>query len=483
MNMLRLRSFWLLLLANVLTAGITFVSSCNSPFADGASYLQLADGLVAGRFSSWYMLPQYIPETLRMWGYPFFLSIFRRFSDGELPIKCFQLALHFVSLFVILRIIAHRVKGAAPQLLFLLLAALNIQVPYYAGQISAESTTGFFLVLYCYVLMIPRRSLLCGAFAGLIAAVTFQLRPGYLYLPFIITAACIILPGAVKSNRGFFISKILVFVLLLVPFGLWNKRHHGQFKITSLAGAASGAHFGYWAFLLPRDYHANFIWGAAPIPNEFFMFSLYRIPDSEREKNAAMFEAEKGALFAEIESLETEDERKRIRLMEHLYPGVYSLHNSRYTIARERAQRKLLLKHIAEKPGDYFFARAITFVRLWFTGVNLTELGLAKSPLAKAKVVLPFLITFSFIFLGLIFVAIGLSLGIIDWHQWMVPFVIPVYAAASHTAFPISARYTVPTHLLLLMLVAVATIEGLKAWASPGLRSPGREVPPGPMSG
>lgn len=447
---------WALQLLNLLVAGAVFVSSCAAPFPDGFSYIQMAKGLLVGRFSSWYFFPEYIPETLRMFGYPFFLSVFLRFCDGDFPVKFVQLGMHFAAIYVALRIIAHRISGNIAQLIFLGLTAINIQVPYYAGQIATETATGFFLILYCYMMMVPPQTGVNGALTGLLAAVVFQLRPGYLYLPFGIAIASIVFPGILKGRWTFIVAKLAIFICLLIPYGLWNKKHHGVFKVTSLAGAASGAHMGYWAFLLPRDYNVNFIWGQFTIPNEFFMFSLYRLTDSERARNAVMFEAEKEAIFSKITPLESDADRKTIDLMERLHPNVFLLHNTAYTMAREKVQARYLLTHIAENPGDYFLARTITFARLWFTGINLTHLKSATSIPAKFKVILPCLITFCFIFLGFLFSTLCFGLRVLDWREWAVPYTIAVYAAGSHSIFPISARYTVPIHLLLLMLVAVA---------------------------
>lgn len=464
---------WAMIMVNVLVAGIVFVSSSYASFPDGPSYIQMAKGLLVGRFSSWYFLPEYIPETLRMCGYPFFLSIFLRFFDGDFPIKIVQLGMYFAAIFVALRIIAHRISGNFVQLIFLVLTAINIQVPYYAGQIATETATGFFLTLYCYMMMVPLRTARNGALTGLLAAVVFQLRPGYLYLPFAVAIVFFFLPGILKERRTFIVTKLAVFIFLLIPFGLWNKRHHGVFKVTSLAGAASGAHMGYWTFLLPRDYNVNFIWGQFTIPNEFFMFSLYRLTDSERARNAVLFEAEKEAIHSAVTPLESDADRKTIDLMERLHPNVFLLHNTAYTMAREKVQARYLLRHIAENPGDYFLARTITFARLWFTGINLTRLKSATSIPAKFKVILPCLITFCFIFMGFIFSTLCFGFRVLDWREWAVPYMIAVYAAGSHSIFPISARYTVPIHLLLLMLVAVAAsrilAHGTKASEERGL--------------
>lgn len=454
---------WALQLLNALVAGAVFVSSSTAPFPDGGSYIQMAKGLLVGRFSSWYFFPEYIPETLRMVGYPFFLSVFLRFCDADFPVKFVQLGMHFAAIHVALRIIAHRISGNIAQLIFLALAAINIQVPYYAGQIATETATGFFLILYCYMMMVPPQTAINGALTGLLAAVVFQLRPGYLYLPFGVAIASIVFPGILKGRRTFIVAKLAIFICLLIPYGLWNKKHHGVFKVTSLAGAASGPHMAYWSFLLPRDYDANFIWGKITIPNELFMFSLYRLSDSERARNAVLFEAEKEAIYSAVAPLESDAERKRIRLMERLHPDVFVLHNTAYTLAREKLQAQLLLRHVADNPGSYLVARTITFARLWFTGINLTRLKSATSIQGKFREILPCLITFPFIFMGFIFATYCLVFGILDRREWAVPYLIAVYAASSHAAFPISARYTVPIHLLLLMLVAVAALRLLSA--------------------
>src|SRR5690606_650753 len=44
---------------------------------------------------------------------------------------------------------------------------------------------------------------------------------------------------------------LFVFVATLVPYGLWNQKNHGVFKITPLEGGGGMVHFGYWAGKIP----------------------------------------------------------------------------------------------------------------------------------------------------------------------------------------------------------------------------------------
>ena len=69
------KAYYLLLGLNALSLLAIFYISSKIEFPDANSYWHLAKGLKQGTFTSWYFLPVHSPDTLRTWGYPFFVLL------------------------------------------------------------------------------------------------------------------------------------------------------------------------------------------------------------------------------------------------------------------------------------------------------------------------------------------------------------------------------------------------------------------------
>ena len=129
----------LMQILNVVSALFGFYMGCNSAFPDETSYLEMATSLSQNKFSTWYSLDHYYPETLRMPGYPLFLMVVLMLFKSTLAVKLIQLCLYFFALFLAVKILEKiECKNRIAKYIFLTITALNIQLPFYAGQISSE---------------------------------------------------------------------------------------------------------------------------------------------------------------------------------------------------------------------------------------------------------------------------------------------------------------------------------------------------------
>jgi hypothetical protein len=116
--------------------------------------------------------------------------------------------------------------------------------------------------------------------------------------------------------------------------------------------------------------------------------------------------------------------------------------------------KEYLIKDIKANPGYYIKTRIYTLARLWFTGINKQEL--AKASFAgKLKLLYPFLVTFTFIFCGLLFILFSLFRKWISLKIFWPFLLIIAYYGVMHIPFGVQARYTVPVHIFILLLLAV----------------------------
>jgi hypothetical protein len=320
--------------------------------------------------------------------------------------------------------------------IFLILCIASIQLPYYAGQIAPQSLTGFFLMLFFYLLSCARNPNLGIAVAqGVVLGILFQLTPALLLLPLLLLP--ILLKRQQITKATILISGI-VFVITTLPFGLWNYTNHGTFKITPLEGGAGVAHIGYWQYKLPKNYSENFYWG-----NNTGDDLVYPFRQSDDLARAAVkdFEVEWHEVNKAIEKYKTEEDLHWERVMRKENPGQFVLQNSGYTRAREEALWDLTLKHALNEPSYYLKTRVYNFFRCYFTGISENRLREAKSTAQILSVIYPFFITFTLVFLGLVFVVMNATR---NWRKLdnnhKILLAIVLYFGVVHMPFATQAR-------------------------------------------
>jgi len=450
----------LVLLHGLVGLGI-FLIAARTPFPDAQGYWHMGQSLLQGKFSSWHFLSKYYPETLRTPGYPAFLAIWQLLGASMWVVKAIQLVLYFVALYLMTRTLA---KISADRLyvnLFLLVALPNIQIVYYAGYISAEMLAIACMALCVYLLFLPRTKI-NALWLGLAFFALFITKPSFLLLPFGLAVLMVLQKRSAFAFSAIFVA---VFVVLLLPFGLWNKANHGTFKLTSLEGGAGAAHMGYWQLKLPNGYQEKFYWNNS-VGYDITRPGLF----TQQQHNAFVqtYEAEWRSLLDSISPLVTVQDSVYLDSMQYLHPTVFKLYNSQYTQAREAGLWQLTTQHIKANPGYFALSRLYHLGRSYVTGINYKDLQAASGP-GIIKVVYPFAVTFVCILLGLLVsLAYWLPAKRVLPNKLLL-LAMALYAGLIHVPFVIQARYTVPVHFIVLLLVALMLgrwLGGAKAASS-----------------
>jgi len=435
---------------NILFSFLVFLYACNDNFPDSKGYWLMGESILNGKFSSWYFLEQYYPETLRTPGYPLFLASIFSIYKSELLVKFVQYILYIFTVIYSLKIINKLTnENILAKIIFLIILTFNIQIPYYSGYIIAESGSILLLVIYFFLFIFRDKGLKYALYMGLFAGLIFQFRPSFLLFPFLLFISICIFQKSLIKFTGL---HLVVFAFTLLPFSIWNYKNHGVFKPTPIEGGAGVAHIGYWIFLLPNNYTEKYYWGNNTGHDALNPFIL---SDSVRLSNALKFESEWNEIIFESNLLLSKKDSLSLERMKINNPGIFVLYNSEFTLKRERLLWASLIENVKENPLFYIKARIYTFFRLYFTGINYTKFTEATGFYQKFKIVLPFAITFPFIFLGFfISVLFILKNKLFELNILYMVFIV-FYFSFFHSIFTIQSRYLVPVHIFVLILQSI----------------------------
>jgi hypothetical protein len=449
--------FYLLSLVNLLVILLVFSISSKIPFPDEKGYWFMGESILHGQFSSWYFSPSPYSETLRTPIYPIFVAISKLIYNSMFSVKLLQLAIYLFTVYFCLDILKKLNVDLIYRNLFLFILIPNIQIPYYTGNMIAEILAVFsmiWLVRYLFC----KKTYLNGFGMGISSYILFGCRPAFLILPFILFLYFVLFERK-KIPVSFAFVFIITFSVLLIPFGLWNKQSHGIFKLTPIEGGAGVAHMGYWQLKLPDNYIETFYWGNVVVPDKL---SPILYSPAEKEINAKKFEEEWLNILQKISIDLSTSDSINLKFMQENNPGIFVLYNSEYTLKREKALWKATISNIKVDPSYYIKSRFFHFFRFYVTGINTINLDKARLPLDKIKVIYPFIVTLVFIFLGLLWVT---ALGFIQRCRFSnyIPLLIIIwYTGLIHIPFVIQSRYTIPCHLVVLLMSTVCTIKSFK---------------------
>lgn len=453
------RLFWVLVGLNVITTGLVASASFHTIGGDHYTYLGYAEGLLHGRYSYWYFLPDYVPDTFRNPGYPLFLFLLKRLGAGEAGIRLVQVGLYAATMGLVLRLAARyeALQSWLVRNVFLLLLLPNVQLAYFATLIFPEVLVAFLLVVYGTVALTwPvgawRRTLALAVLAGLI----FQTRPIFILFPLVQLGLDLGLARPRGARAGVQVVALLaLFGATMLPYALWNYRHHGMFKPTSLEGGAGVMQIGFWALRMP-GYLEHRYWGNR-MGEELVTF----VPPAEVPRSIAAFNHEWDVIDAQCQPLLTVRNRRDLLLM-HQNGNLFPTYSTAYTLRREHLLMQANLADIRREPGYYLLTRLYTLVRLWVTGVQLNIWHAATTPLAQVRVLYPMAVS------GLTFLLALASLAwtawrrrSVGWPAWGFSLALLAYFGVVHLPFAIQARYTVPVRPWLLLLIALTAA----AWA------------------
>jgi len=351
-----------------------------SRFPDQDHYWALAKSLTIGKYTPWYSLPVDLPDTLRTFGYPSFLSVFQGMNLQMKYVFFVQYLLYSLAVYLIGLCAFGMGRGTLN--LFLLFAAVNIQIPYYVGQISSEIPAVLMISMWVYIEFSrwDHRSRIL--LSSLVLGILFHFKPIYLFF------APLYYIYQLYRTRSFsrFVIGVGIFLVTISPYLIFNLKVHKVFKLTPLEGGAGVAHLGFWQHKLPGYYDETY-WshnmGEEPI--RFMDMKDY-------ESNVASYKNQWEAIIKEIADDYTDSDHIGDSLMIVSGQGLFKVYSSQYTQARETAIKDVLLLSIKESPVYYIKTRFYTAIRIWVTGVDLKTW---RKPGVKNKIraIIPFLIT------------------------------------------------------------------------------------------
>ena len=445
----------ILVALNFTIASIIFILGLNSIFPDQADYLALADGILNGRFSAYVDLDNYYPAPLRTPAYPLFIAFGLTLFNNILAVQLLQLALYFCTILLSLRIIQKLTTLKNPLYIFLVLSSVCIQVPYYAALISSEMLTIFLVILILYLLFNWNvKSVFTNFLTGITFALLAMTKPAFILLPFFLCVVVLIISRQHLKN---YIFICIFFMIGAMPFAMWNQANHGVFKPTTIEGMATIAHTGYWNFKLPAGYMLEFDDYNAAIVSDFTNPFIYS--DEVYLKNISIYESQYRDIKNQLEPILTDSFRLDLEYM-RANPKVFISYPSEYVLKREKLLTQAIIQSVKDDPLYYLKTRTYNFFRVFFTGINKSNFSNDTSYFQKIQMILASAISFSIIFCGFIYATIFVFK---NWknipHELAVIYFFIVYTAGVHTPFSVQARYTVPIHLCLLILLSIITSQ------------------------
>ena len=240
-----------------------------------------------------------------------------------------------------------------------------------------------------------------------------------------------------------------------MPFAVWNQANHGVFKPTTIEGMATIAHMGYWNFKLPVGYGSEFDDYHSYVVSDFT--NPFTYTDEVMQNNISIYESEWRDITSQLEPLLTESFRRDLEYMK-ADASVFVTYPSEYALKREELLTQAIIQSVKDDPLYYLKTRAYNFFRVFFTGINKSNFSNDSSYFSKIQMILAFVISFIIIFCGFIYASIFMfkNWKTISYELAIIYFFI-VYTAGVHTPFTVQARYSVPIHLCLLILLSIIT--------------------------
>lgn len=419
-------------------------------FNDETSYFALARGLQEGCYSQWNELGACYPDTFRSPGYPLFLALVGGLGPGRETVQWVQLFLILVSVALVFAALeAHR----GPRVAFVLaaLVGLSPQFAYFAAAVAPEALMAFLVAVWVYEASGRNRPVVCGLLCGVMALV----RPTFLLFPLFHLVLIAARRRALPKNE---VLTVVFALLPVLPYGLWNQRHHDVFSLTPIEGGGPNAHDGLWQLRLP-GYTSMRYWGGSEMGVE--PFALLMSPQT-RATNIALYEQEWNQIDREAPMSFEDRRRQRIMADKPLFPT----YTTDYVRRRARAVERSVLRGIWNDPLTYAASRVYAAFRLWVPAPVQRDLD-DPSVMRRLRATVPTLL------LGLMFGG-GALLILRRQHahpaafQDLLPLAsLTLYWWLIHIPFSIQARYTLPVHLPALALIAVAGLPFVGA-DSPG---------------
>jgi len=445
-------TYWALLLAHALMVMATLWATRGLVLGDAPSYIALADGILHGEYTQWWQLEEEVPDTWRTPGFPLYIAVFMWLSGGTKVLTAVQVLLYGLSIYLMLRVMDRFDRRLLVKNLFLLMLLPVVNVPYYIGQVYPEIPTLAAISAALFIITRPGAPGTVEAIAlGLLHGFIFQCRPVFLLLPLVLFLV------RLAADRGGFrwrgeLLTLLVFGITLLPYALWNQRHHGRFKVTPLEGGGGMVHIGYWCGKMP-GYQEHVYW------HNFMGEEIVRFtPADSVAANIAAYEKEWVGVNAELAPFLTRTDSVMMASRRlHRWPFTYT-YNTAYTLERERLLVDRTVMHVKADPGYYFAYKAWSALRLWVIGPQRDEL-LAASLMGKVKILSATIVTGVLFLLAVVLIPLAYRRRRLAFSRTWPLVVFMLYGWVIHIPFVIQTRYTVPIRFAMLALLALAIAQ------------------------
>ena len=438
----------LLWLAHVCAIALLMWATRNERSGDHTSYMDLAHGILVGKYSLWWWMPEFVPDTFRTPGFPLYLATIVKLFGNWKAMWAINAALYLLSLHWMVRIIARFDDRPLTGNLALVFLLPLVNVPYYITQVLPEIPALASVTAIVYLVTRPGRMSWMEAIAlGALYGFSFQCKPIYLLLPPALAIAHWWYARGRSDVRGHAVA-LSVFAITLLPYTIWNKAHHGVWSTTPLEGGGGVMHFGIWAGAIP-NYQEHRYWSNFT-GDEIIDF----VPTSSVPANIATYEAEWDSTMARIAPLRTHTD-SLMELAYHHSLGGTRTYSAPYTLEREQ-----LLKQYARDRATADFGYTLAYkswsaLRLWVIGVQRTkfkEAGVA----GKLAQLYPTITTFVVFMLTVLFSSIAFVRKRLSLAPLLPVVLHLVYFGLIHIPFVIQVRYTTAVRPIMMVLLALA---------------------------
>lgn len=438
-------TYRVLLILNILISCTIFYLFRDLGIGDEGHYLSFAEGFKHGRFSHWWFLSEYYPDTFRTPGYPVFLFLLQIISLNIYFIKVVQFILYMSSVVMILKIANRYDEGYKLKNIFLFLLLPYVHVVVFSPTIEPETLMTFLLTLYIFIDLKEMDTKFKFPLLGFLSGIIFLVRPVFLFFPIIIVLNDII----TKRNNFSFkygISMLLIYFLTILPYGLWNYKNHHVVSLTPIEGAGGVFQLGYWSFKMPgykeERYWRNFM------SDEIISFTDYR----DTSKNILAFNKEWNYIDSACAQYLTTSDSITYENM-NLYSSFFKTYNTKYTLEREKLLRELTIDNMKNDLFFTFKVKLFTLVRSWVTGIQKSDLE-SKNYFIRIRAIYFSGVSGLVFFASIILIPFAFIKRKLAWNNSGTILILLIYYGLIHLPFAIQARYTIPLRLVLLFILA-----------------------------
>lgn len=447
------KAFVVLVILNILMTLVIMWSTRNVVLSDTWSYLGLAEGILHGEYSMWWWLDGDYPDTFRNPGYPLFLAgVILVFGSWKAMIGV-QFVLYWLAFYLTLRTIARFDSGWTSRNLFMVLFLPMVNVPYYITQVYTEVSALFGISLFLFLVLRPGRwpfrvSILLGVLIGFVV----QCKPVFLLFPLLYSIFAISFDRKQFDLKGHLVF-LLVFIVTILPFGFWNLKHHGVFRLTTIQGGGGYMHFAYWCGKMPA--YTDHLSMRNFTGDELIRFT----PPDSVPGHIADFEKEWGGVLDELRPLLTEKDSVMLR-SRHLLPyPAENTFNSNYAMLQEKLLVKKGLDHMWKDPWYTVAYKSYTAVRLWVIGIQRGDFQRASLP-ARFQMLYATTVTGVTFLMAIVLLPLAYRRKVIHLRATWPFLLCLVYVGLIHVPFTIQARYTTCVRFAMFAIIALA-ISGL----------------------